>query len=194
MAMRNITPILDFQSVKLANQYWLGVQYGMQQSDGPQPDRYLIENLTHCIMAFQLHPVVYHLGAVHGSILDPRTCEPRSQVSTLVTLTDSEVSRGYYAGRVWFFVSTETDQERRLSDMLVMQRVHELATEEYRHADKQECINFGLGCLLGELSGYLFPWTVREQECLDQESLQILGYVEPLPKRALARQMALQSV
>ncbi len=193
MAMRNITPILDFQSVELAGQYWLGVQHGMQQS-GPQADQYLIEHLTRCIMTFQFHPVVYYLGAVHGSILDPRTCELRSQVSTLVMLTDPEVSRGYYAGRVWFFVSTETDQERRLTDMLVMQRVHELATDEYRHADKQGCINFGIGCLLGELSGHLFPWTVQEQECLDQESMQILGYVEPLPKRALARQMALQSV
>jgi hypothetical protein len=187
MAIRNIIPILDFQSVKLAGQYWLGVQHGMQQSNGPQTDQYLIETPTRCIMTVQFHPVVYYLGVVHGSLLDPQTCELRSQVSTLVRLTDAEVRRGYAAGRVWFFVDTATEQERRLTDMLVMQHLHELASQEYRHVDKHICISFSIGCLLGELSGSLFPWTVQEQECFEQESLQLLGYVEPLPRYALAR-------
>jgi len=47
---------------------------------------------------------------------------------------------------------------------------------------------------LGEFSGQLFPWAVQEQDSRDEESVQLLGYVEPLPAYALARNLALQKV
>lgn len=202
---QDVTPLLDIQNPNLADSYWLGVHwamYGDEQGDGPQPDTYLIENITRYIEQGRFHGLTdpllpslgFILGMVHDGILDPQTDTLRPNLTSLVILSNPDVIHGYYAGRRWFFVDSGSDEERHLTDTMVMQRLAELANPKYPHDDKQACINFSIGNILGELSGHFFPWTVQEQEQLDQDSLQFLGKVEPLPQQALACKMACKAI
>lgn len=77
----------------------------------------------------------FFLGMVHGSVFSPQTGELRPQVTTLIPLSDPCFTRGYRAGRVWFFYEVDAN-ECRLTDTALMQRLHELATE--CHADRDE--------------------------------------------------------
>lgn len=119
----------------------------------------------------------FFLGMVHGSLFSPQTGELRPHVTTLVTLSDPAVIRGYRAGRVWFFYEADPE-ERRLTDTSLMQRLHELATERHTYRDKHSTIHFALGCLLGELSGHVFPLTQQEHERIQEEDRQFLSASE----------------
>jgi hypothetical protein len=59
-----------------------------------------------------------------------------------------------------------------------MQRLHELATERHEYMDAQGTISFTLGCMLGELSGQLFPLTQDEHERIQEEDRQFLAEYE----------------
>jgi hypothetical protein len=83
-------------------------------------------------------------------------------------------TRGYCAGRVWYFYEANPD-EHRLTETYPMQRLHELVTEHHEYLDEQGTINFALGCLLGELSGQLFPLTQEEHERIQEEDRPFLA-------------------
>src|SRR5712691_9687982 len=185
---RDVTPIVDIQSAEFAHQYQLGVywaRYGDEQGNGPQSDRYLIVNITKLIESGHLDDLQsiwfpnlgFFLGMLHGSVLNPRTSELWPHVTTLVTLSYPYVTRGYRAGRVWFFYEADPD-ECRLTDTSLMQRLHELATERHEYRDEESTINFALGCMLGELSGQLFPLTQDEHERIQEEDRQFLAEYE----------------
>ena len=200
----HVIPLLHIQDAVFAEWYHKGVSHALREQHHkhvPLLDTSLVQTIMPYLelepLQTSLDPLRrclgWHLGMVHGSLLNPYTGEVHPALAMLVTLTDSDVLCGYWAGRQWFFVDTESE-ERRLTDTRLMRRLHKLATDTYQHMDKQVCINFSIGCLLGELSGWLFSWTVQEQHQLDQESLQLLGYIEPLPHHALARRMAFQAM
>lgn len=162
-----VSPLLDIQSAEFAKQYELGVWWAMhgdEQGNGPQPDRYLITNLTRHIASGHFHDLTsswfpqlgFYLGMVHGGILSPQTGKQRPKVSTLVFLCDPNFTRGYRAGREWYFFDAQPD-ERRLSETYVIKRLYELATEHQQYREEQSTLNFSYGCLLGELSGQPFP-------------------------------------
>jgi len=159
----DVTPILDIQHSEFAEQYQRGAwwaRYGDEQGCGPQSDSYLIVNITRFLENGHLNDLQsawfpnpgFFLGMIHGGLLDPQTGELRPNVTTLVTLSDHSLAHGYRSGCVWFFSEADED-ERRLTDTYLMQRLHELATESHEYMDAQGTINFALGCMLGELSG-----------------------------------------
>ena len=59
--------------------------------------------------------------------------------------------------------------------VVLVQRIHELATERHEYRDEERTVNFALGCLLGELSGQLFPLTHDEHERIQREDRQFLA-------------------
>lgn len=181
----DIFPLFDIQNVQFADQYQLGAwwaRYGEEQGTGPQSDTYFILNVTDlieiggftnppCRRSFHLG---FFLGMVHGRILDPQTNRQWPFATTLVTLSDPPFTRGYRAGRVWFFYEADED-ERRLTESYVMQRLSELASERHEYNDEQSTIRSALGCLLGELSGQVFPLTLEEHEQIQEEDRQFLA-------------------
>lgn len=180
-----VTPIVDIQSAAFGHQYQLGAywaRYGDEQSNGPQSDRYLIENMTKLLQSGQMTALQndrfphlgFYLGMAHGGVLNPQTGELQLHLTNLVTLSDPNFARGYRAGRVWFFYEADPD-ERRLTDASLVQRIHELATERHEYRDEESTVNFALGCLLGELSGQLFPLTHDEHERIQRKDRQFLA-------------------
>ncbi len=190
-----VTPILDIQSVEFARQYQLGAywaRYGDEQGNAPQPDAYLIVSVTTLIESGHFNDLRsawfpnlgFFLGLVHGGVLNPRTGELWPDVTTLVTLSNPSVTRGYRAGRIWFFYEADPD-ERRLTDIHLLQRLHELAVERHQYQDEAKTINFALGCVIGELSGQLFPLTQEEHESIQEENRQfMIEYEAQLTKAA----------
>ena len=185
---RDVTPIVDIQSAEFAHQYQLGAywaRYGDEQGNGPQSDAYFIVNVTALMESGHANDLQiawfpnlgFFLGMVHGGILSPETGELRPGVTTLVTLSDLCFTRGYRAGRVWFFYESDP-HERRLTDIYLIRRLHELATENHQYMDEQGTISFALGCMLGELSGQLFPLTQEEHERIQEEDRQFLAEYE----------------
>ena len=185
---RDVTPILDIQSAEFADQYQLGAywaRYGDEQGNGPQPDTYFIVNITTLIESGHFDNLQsawfphlgFFLGMAHGGVLSPQTSELRPNVTTLVTLSDPSVTRGYRAGRVWFFYEADPD-ECRLTDTSLIQRLHELATENHQYMDVEGTINFALGCILGELCGQVFPLTQEEHERIQEEDRLFLAEYE----------------
>ena len=181
----DITPIVDIQSAEFGHKYQLGAyraRYGDEQGNGPQSDRYLIENITKLLESGHLTDTQsdrfphlgFYLGMAHCGVLNPQTGELRPHLTTLVTLSDPNFARGYRAGRVWFFYEADPD-ERPLTDASLVQRIHELAIERHEYRDEESTINFALGCLLGELSGQLFPLTQDEHEHIQREDRQFLA-------------------
>lgn len=184
----DVTPLLDIQNPGFACLYQTGAwwaRYGDEQGRGPLPDTYLITNVMTMVKgghfknrrsAWFSH-LGFFLGMIHGRLLLPETSELRPDVTTLVTLRDFQFTRGYRAGRVWFFYEAD-DHEHRLTDTQVIERVHEPITERRKYRDAQGTINFALGGILGGLSGQVFPLTQGEQERIQEEDRQFLAEYE----------------
>ena len=206
----HVTPHLRIASLLAVQHpsFHAGYEHGVAWSvceratTGPLEDRYLPDLLTEEI---EHRPFLFSapyeqdlcwqvglwLGMIHGGVLLPDG-RLHPDAPTLVSLHDRQMTRGYAAGRCYFFVETETDDERITTDTSLLAHLRELATEYGTYEEKQATLRYSVGGLLGKLSGHLFPWTIQEQGRLEQESLRVLGYVEPLPQRCLARRLVLQ--
>jgi hypothetical protein len=191
---RDVIPILDIESAEFADQYQLGAwwaRYGDEQGHGPQPDTYFITKVTTLIENGHLNNLQsawfpnlgFFLGMIHGGVLSTQTSELRPNVTTLARLTNPHFTRGYRAGRVWFFYESDPNKNR-LTDTSLMQRLHELATERFEYRDRESTINFVLGCVIGELSGQMFPLTQEEHERIQEEGRQFLAEYEAQQAKA----------
>ena len=170
---QSFTPLIDIQSAEFAEQYERGVSwsmYGDEQGNGPVPTSYLVTNLKDYAERdyfgtndpYHLHHLGFFLGMYHGAILSPHTGQLRPDVTVLAHLDHRDAKRGYRAGRVFYFVDAEP-HERRMTESYLIKRLHESVSEmaSWRNGDGTWFF-FG-GCLLGELSGQLFPMTSTEQ-------------------------------
>lgn len=99
----------------------------------------------------------------HGGILSPRTGQYRSDVTTLAYLDHRDAKHGYRAGREFYFVDAEP-HEQRYTESSPIERLHESVDEMAVYRDSERTWFFYVGCLLGELSGPLFPMTLAEQQ------------------------------
>jgi len=183
-----LSPLLDIQSAEFAKQYEHGVfwaMHGDEQGNGPQSDSYLITNLTAHIENGHFHDLKspsfsllgFFLGMVHGGILSPQTGQQRPEVSTLVLLHDPNFTKGYEAGREWYYFEARAN-ERRLNETFVIQRFHELATEHDHYREQQSVLNFTYGCLIGELSGQPFPMGEAERHQIEEANRQFMAEYE----------------
>ena len=195
-AQRDVTPILDIQDPEFAHRYQLGAwwtQYGDEQGTGPKPDTYFLSNVANLIdeiracgvQSTQFPRLGFFLGMVHGGVLNPATNTIWPDATTLVTLSNPQMFRGYCAGRYWFFYEAENENERRVIDIDLMERLQELANERPYYQDVQGTIAFSLGCMLGDLSGQLFPLTQAEHKRFQEEDRLFLAEYEARQLRVI---------
>ncbi len=166
-------PLIDIQSEEFAKQYEYGVwwsMYGDEQGNGPVAASYLVINLKRYAERqyfgkndpYHLHHLGFFLGMYHGGILSPHTGQLRPDVTTLARLDHPDARRGYRAGREFYFVDAEP-HERRTTEHSLIERLRESVGEMASWCDGDGTWFFTVGCLLGELSGLLFPMTPAEQ-------------------------------
>jgi hypothetical protein len=172
-SLSTTVPLIDIQSAEFAKQYELGKwwsMYGDEQGQGPVPASYLVTNLQRYAEAdyfgmndsSHLSHLGFFLGMYHGGILSPHTGQRRPDVTTLAYLDHRDAKRGYRAGREFYFVEAEP-HEQRYTEWRLIERLRESVTEMASWHDADSTRFFSVGCLLGELSGQLFPMTLAEQ-------------------------------
>jgi hypothetical protein len=169
-----LTHLIDIQSAEFAEQYELGVNwsmYGDEQGKGPVPASYLVTNLKGYAErgyferydSSSLHRIGFLLGMYQGGVLEPSTAQLRPTVTTLAHLDHRDARRGYRAGRTFFFVDAEP-HECRMTESDLLERLRQSVTEMTHWKDAEGTWFFSVGCLLGELSGHLFPMSKQERK------------------------------
>ena len=170
---QSLTPLIDMQSAAFAEQYERGIwwsMYGDEQGNGPVPASYLVTNLKDYAERdyfgtndpYHLSHLGFFLGTYHGGILSPHTGQLRPDVITLAHLDHRDAKRGYRAGREFYFVDAEP-HEQRMTESYLIERLRESVGEMASWHNGDVTWFFFVGCLLGELSGQLFPMTSAEQ-------------------------------
>lgn len=174
----HVTPLLDMQSASFATSYTQGLYWslsGEREVNGPLPESYVVEHLEtyitggyfdgkheHCLPFLG-----FYLGMVHGGVLTNRG-KLRPDVTTLVVLQQRQTTRGYRAGREWYFYEA-SPRERWQTDSDLIERLREVAREHLHFRDQQATLRYAFGCILGELSGHLFPKTAQETQAWEAE-------------------------
>jgi hypothetical protein len=171
-----LRPLIDIETVEFGKHYENGVywsMYGDEQGRGLVCDSYLVTNLKNYATrgyfdrhdGYWLPHLGFYLGMYHGGVLSPATGKLRPEVHTLLAITTEDTLRGYHAGREWYFVETApTPHERRITEHYIIERLRDSATEMHAYHDHDSTWYYCVGCILGELSGQLFPMTVHEQD------------------------------
>ena len=103
-----------------------------------------------------------YLETVHAGVLSPLTGQLRPDVKALAALCNQDAASGYRAGREWYFVDAEP-HECRYTESRLIERPRESILEMAHRQDSEPTWFFAIGCLLGELSGQLFPMNGQEQ-------------------------------
>lgn len=202
----HINPLVNIRHPAFAQAYEHGLAthlFGTQKGDGPVKDTYFVNLFLDDLRQGHFQhkgglrsslDVGFRLGVVHGGVLLPDgTRQP--DVTTLVTLHDSDVKRGYAAGREFYFTEADCEQEWHWTEEHVLERLHELAEEYRTYQDAERTVRFSIGAILGELSGRLWPWTSEEQRAVEEKSISVLGYVCAInPSSIAARQFCVQAV
>jgi len=177
-----ITPFFDMRHKDMLHSYHKGIRSQIESERGLRPILDLVlflkrasrTNLFDRRQAADIYRFVgYEFGFIHGGMLtSERTL--RSDVTALVALDDNQDAiRGYKAGRQWFFEEANPD-ERTMTDELLIARLRELTADAATWHDSEEVWFFTAGCLLGELSGHLFPLTDQERQQWQVEAEAIM--------------------
>ena len=168
-----VSPLIDVQTDAFATQYYQGIWWSMhgdEQGQGPVRESYLVTNLQSCVTRGYFdgqhdhwhYRLGFFLGMYHGGVLQPETGQLRPDVTTLAVLTNAHAQDGYSVGREDFF--TELDpQERRYTETALLHQLRDVALESPFWKDAHSTWFFYVGCLLGELSGNLFPMTEHDR-------------------------------
>lgn len=180
MATKNlaVSPLIDIQSTAFAVQYENGIWWSMhgdEQGKGPLSIRYLKANLERYQEqryfeqqdSYWHHHIGFYVGMYHGGVLSPQTGQLRLGVTTLILFDHPQTVCGYHVGREAFF--HEPGPAYRYSEHTLIERVQELVVEALHWKEPEGTWNHALGCLLGELSGYLFPETPQELQAWQEE-------------------------
>lgn len=117
----HIFPLLTIQHEVFRDQYERGLARSLFEThEPPHPlhDLYLVDmfmrarNTFHSFDGQHQEHLYAHigltLGEIHGSVLLSSNGTLRPDVTTLVTLRDGEVKRGYRAGREFYFIEADT--------------------------------------------------------------------------------------
>ncbi len=169
----SLLPLLDIQSTGFAEQYERGVWWSMHgegQGTGPFSICSLKATLeTYCAHrsceqqdpSWRYH-IGFHIGMYHGGVLSAHTGQLRPGVSALIAFDHPETIRGYRVGREAFF--HEVEPRYRYTERTLIEHLHELVMDAPCWKESEGTWNYTLGCLLGELSGFLFPETHEEEQ------------------------------
>ncbi len=170
-----LVPLLDIETEAFTKYYKQGVWWSMhgdEQGQGLVRDSYLVTNVKSCLERgfFDgqhdqcLSYLGFSLGMYHGGTLSPATGKQRPDITTLAALHNQDATRGYYVGREWYFTEAEP-HERRYTERRFLEQLHHLALEssEWKAVEADAVWYYTLGCLLGEISGELFPMTEQDR-------------------------------
>lgn len=170
---QSLTPLIDIQSAAFAEEYERGVWWSLSgEPQGKELVRasflvitlqeYAERDYFNIDDPFHRHYLGFVLGRYHGGILSPHTSQRRPDVTTLSHLDHPDAQHGYHAGREFYFVDA-LPHEQRMSEQFLLERLRESVNEMFTYHDEENTWFFFVGCLLGELSGQLFPMTPTEQ-------------------------------
>jgi hypothetical protein len=191
-----VTPLVDIRSAEFAKGYSEGLWnclFGEREGTGPLEDSYLVENLEADVKHHLFdgrhertlhHSLGFHLGMIHGGVLT-KSGQLLTNVTTLVMLSDQDITRGYRAGRECYFLDLEPHELYIMDSYLVDRLYEDVQDDPYPWKDRGTW-NYATGCLLGELSGRLFPWTSQEHKAWEEECIRQIGYVCNLAPYCLA--------
>jgi hypothetical protein len=171
----HVTPLLDIHHPPFAKLYRDGVYWSFfkERHNSPLTDRYMLDNLRATLretdvdgqQAYWLPVIGFHFGRLHGAILSAQTGNPRPDVTALAHFHNDTAVRGYDVGRDWYFVEALIEvqpDERIYTDSSLLERLQELERNSIEFHEEEDTWYYSLGCILGELSGQLFPATSVE--------------------------------
>ena len=169
-----IIPLIEVDTSIFAERYQHGLRWFLfEQHDhaGPLSDEDIVATFKSLTYAGLFdgeqeqslrRAVGAYLETIHAGVLSPGTGQLRPDVTALATLCKRDAARGYQAGREWFFVDAE-HHESRYTESRLIERLRESLLEMAHWQDCDSTWFFAIGCLLGELSGQLFPMDAQEQ-------------------------------
>ncbi|HJT55163.1 MAG TPA: hypothetical protein VJ761_01615 [Ktedonobacteraceae bacterium] len=167
----HLTPLLDIQHPPFAKFYEDGVYRSLfkEWCSSPLTDRYMLENLRASLretdvdghQVYRLPSIGFHFGRLHGAVLSPQTGSVRRDVTALASFCNDDAARGYSVGREYYFIDARPD-ECKYTDVQLIERLQELERESVEFHDEENTWYYALGCILGELSGQLFPAASQE--------------------------------
>jgi hypothetical protein len=172
---QQVIPVIDFDTSIFAAHYQQGLRrflFEQQERAGPLSDENVVatfKNFTYTGLFDRQQEqslrqaVGGYLGTIHAGVLSVLTGQLRPDVTTLVAICNQDAARSYRVGREWFFVDAEP-YERRYTESRLMERLRESVLEMVHWQDCDSTWFFSIGCLLGELSGQLFPINDQEQK------------------------------
>src|SRR5229473_2778786 len=190
-----ITPLLNIQREDVRQSYREGMSESIRHSSEPIPLTYLLTCLKQAISVQVFDGqhqqsarafVGFHLGSIHGAVLTTKGTR-RPTVTTLTLLESKNAIRGYQAGRHWWFEEAEP-YEQLWTDDYVVERFHELALDAPEWRDPEEVWQYTLACLMGELSGHLFPVTPEEQARWERERQEARTWLARQEAQGLQRE------
>lgn len=201
----SVTPLIVMHNPAFACAYRQGMQwlrFEQQEHHGPLLDSNVTETLTNLARtgifdeeheATLCESLGSYFGMIHGAVLSKQgTIEQGA--TTLVHLQHQDVRNGYHAGREFFFLESECEEERMLSDRDIIAWLKEVLHDAAKSQDPQGVFHYCVGCLLGRLSGQLFTWTRAEHQRWEQHCIKELGYVCALLDTCLVALMGLPTV
>ena len=174
----SVTPFLDLQDVTFDTHYRYGVHrslFGEGEASGLLEDSYLVQTFMRDVEADWFdgqheeaiaQSIGFCLSMIHGGMLLPDGRQ-RPEIGTLVRIQHQEFARGYQIGRDWFFNEAEP-HERMQTDRDFIERLQAFVDDQksmypkYFETGETDLIFWYIGCLLGELSGYIFPQKEEE--------------------------------
>ncbi len=180
-----LTPLLDIRHPPFEKLYRDGVYWSLfkDRCSSPLSDRYMLENVRASLRetdvdgqhACWLPTIGFHFGRLHGVILSPQTGKPRPDVTALACFVTAR--RGYDVGRQWYFIDSllESPDDRRYTDARLIERLQELERESLHFQEEIGMWYYALSCILGELSGQLFPTTSEEYALWEAENRKVLA-------------------
>lgn len=180
-ATLSITPLFDIQHEDVEQAYYQGVSDGLRYHWEPVSLTLLFIPFKRALAAHTFdgrheadaHRFIgFHLGRMHGAILTAYGTR-RLTAATLITLDSKDARRGYDVGREWFFLESEPD-ERYFTDVALLKRITESVLDEGEHPSPEEVWHYTLACLIGELSGPVFPASKRERARWARQNQRVL--------------------
>jgi hypothetical protein len=173
-----VTPLFDIENPAFANTYSRGLWWAMHgdyEGEKPLPDSYLVDNLKRDASKGMfdgqhddsLHHLGFYFGMLHGSILDPRNGQLRSDVNVLIRFTHPKSRRGYAVARrdhFYYAVGTYVRTESAL-----LKELCEMVLDLLSYLEDPDSWYYAIGCLVGGLSIPLFPETDQEWQQWEAE-------------------------
>jgi len=189
-----VRPLIDIQNKLFRKGYKAGVkesfltQACLRQAGEAAPftDGFLTGNLNYYRHWFDgkherklFLNLGFYLGCLHGGVLTPRR-QLRADLPMLVLFDHLDGERGYKAGRFWFFQVARAE-ERYMTDQQVVEEICAIvqASSHWNEQEKEPLWNFFLGCVLGKLSGQLFPQTCYDQYWWEKNQHWIARALQP---------------